>query len=296
MYNLFLALWAITVFIALPVLVITLIINLIKKKPKKKTAWALLICFVCSVVFVFGALFTVPEDMQTEMPLETKNQTTEKVESTSPTTDADDSHFKTNGDVKGDVADVDTTLVKTLTDAGYTLEHATQIAEVLNGVGIKSISIEKMTGKPEKGLNAVVCYPNGETERDRKFWFTTEDGVVFYAGFSNEDLYDTEQGGYLKKYSDVHVPEKNVDMNTYTALQAMAEKEVKKYLNYPSSADFGLLDWGVGRSDDDYKIVGKVTAKNAFGVEDELPFSVWFKKTNAGFTVVAVAIDGQRVK
>lgn len=296
MYNLFLALWAITAFIALPVLVIMLIVNLIKKKPKKKIAGALLICFICSVVFVFGALFTVPEDMQTEMPSETENQTTEKAESTSPTTDADDSHFKINGDVKGDVADVDTTLVKTLTEAGYTLEHATQIAEVLNGVGIESVVIETMTGVPEKGLNAVVCYPNGETARDKRFRFTTEDGIVFYAGFLNEDLYDIEQGGYLKKYSDVHVPEKDVDMNTYITLQAMAEKEVKKYLNYPSSADFGLLDWGVGRSDDDYKIVGKVTAKNAFGVEDELPFSVWFKKTNAGFTVVAVAIDGQRVK
>ncbi len=296
MYNLFLVLWAATVFVALPILIVMLIINLIKKKSKKKLAGALLICFICSIVFIFGALFTVPESMQTEMPSETENQTTEKTETTSSTGDVNNSHFKTDGEIKGDVVDVDTTLVKTLTEAGYTLEHATQIAEVLNGVGIESVIIEAMTGTPEKGLNAVVCYPNGETARDKRFRFTTEDGMIFYAGFLNEDLYDTEQGGYLKKYSDVHVPEKDVDMNTYTTLQTMAEKEVKKYLNYPNSADFGLLDWGVGRSDDDYKIVGKVTAQNAFGVEDEMPFSVWFKKSDTGFTVVAVAIDGQRVK
>lgn len=296
MYYVCLGLWALTAFVVMPILVVLLIACAIKKKPKKKIAISLLVSFVFSVVFVFGALFNVPEEMQTEMPSQTEQQTTEKTEKPSSTTDTNDSHFKTDGEVKGDVVEIDTTLVKTLTDAGYSLENATQIAEVLNGVGINSISIEAMTGQPEKGLNAVVCYPNGETERDKRFRFTTEDGIIFYAGFLNEDLYDVEQGGYLKKYSDVHIPEKSVDMNTYTTLQVMAETEVKKYLNYPSSASFGLLDWGIGRSDDNYKIIGRVTAKNAFGVEDEIPFSVWFKKTDNGFIVEGVTLDGQRVR
>lgn len=194
------------------------------------------------------------------------------------------------------VVDVDTTLNKTLTDAGYTIEHASKITEILNRLGINNIKIYAMTGKPEQGLNAVVCYPNGLSERDKRFHFTTENGVLFYAGFLNEDLYDIEKGGYLKKYSDVHIPKKSVDMTTYITLQGLAEKEIKKHLNYPNTASFGMLDWGVGRSDDNYKIIGKVTAKNAFGVEENAYFSVWFKKTSSGFSVQSVALDGKTIK
>lgn len=225
---------------------------------------------------------------------ETTEVASEEAENTTAKTS--NSLFNTDNEITGEVADVDTSLVATLTEFGYSLEHATQIAEILNAIGIESLTLYSMTGEPESGLNAVVCYPNGYTERDKRFTFTTEDGVVFYAGFLNETLYDIEEGGYLKKYSDVHIPEKTVDMETYTTLQSMAEIEVKKYLKYPSSASFGLLDWGVGRSDDDYKIIGRVTAQNALGMEDEISFSVWFKKADGGFTVEAVALDGQRVK
>lgn len=243
----------------------------------------------CLPLFVIGTL--TDQEASTNQSQSITTTTT-----TAATTSKEDSYFKTDNTEKGDVVEVDTTLVTTLTEAGYSLEHATKIAEILNAVGIESIEIENMTGTPEKGLNAVVCYPNGYTTRDRRFFFTTEDGVLFIASFTSETLYDVEQGGYLKSYGDVHVPEKSIDMNTYTTLQAMAETEVKKYLNYPNTADFGLLNWGVGRSDENYKIIGIVTAQNAFGVEDEISFSVWFKQTDNGFTVEGVALDGQRVK
>lgn len=219
-----------------------------------------------------------------------------KEESHKEESKVDDSYFDTSGEIENEVVDIDTSMLKVLMDAGYSIEHATQIEEILNTIGIESIEIDKMTGEAEKGLNAVVCYANNSTDSDKRFSFTTEDGVLFYAGFRGEDLYDIDQGGYLKNYADVHIPEKTVDMETYTTLQALAEIEVKKYLNYPNTASFGLLDWGIGRSDDNYKIIGKVTAKNAFGVKDEISFSVWFTKTDNGFVVDGVALDGVRVK
>lgn len=280
--GVFLCLLGVLCLFATPVLLIVFAISRKKKKDTKKVGRSTAICAILALpLIILGAIVNSVE-----------NPTTEE----NPTGNDGNSFFNSSGEIGNEVVDMDTSMLKVLMDAGYTLEHATKIVEILNGVGIESIKIDVMTGDPEKGLNAVMCYPNGETKRDKRFRFTTEDGIVFNAGFLDEDLYDVEKGGYLKKYTDVHIPEKTVDMETYTTLQVMAETEVKKYLNYPNTAQFGMLDWGVGRSDENYKIIGKVTAQNALGVKDEISFSVWFKQSGNGFSVEGVALNGQRVK
>lgn len=207
-----------------------------------------------------------------------------------------ENEFITNDRVEGELTDIDADMIKVLTDAGYTLEQASDIQKILNTIGIISIEIENMTGKANEGLNAVVCYPNGLEERNRRFSFTTDNGVLFYAGFLDEDLYDSESGGYLKSYEDVYVPETEIDLETYTKLQVLAIDNVKIYLNHPSSADFNNFAWGVGRSDDKYKIQGEVTAENSFGVKDELFFSVYFIRSDVEFLIEGIVIDGKRVK
>lgn len=191
---------------------------------------------------------------------------------------------------------VDAAISDVLLGVGYTVEHATEIQYILNTVGINSIEIYGMTGEAEVGLNAMSCFANGSDERSSRFTVTTDNGVVFYVGFLGEDLYDSERGGFLKKYTDVHIPETEVDSDTFATLQYMAEIEVESCLTYPSSADFQTFSWRVGRSDDNYKISGRVNAQNAFGMESEMYFSVWFTKQNDSFTLVGVEIDGQRVK
>lgn len=195
-----------------------------------------------------------------------------------------------------ELGEIDTEITDVLLESGYSIEHASMIQEILNTVGIESIEIENMTGEAENGLNSVVCYPNDYTDRDRRFYFTTENGVLFYAGFGDEDLYDSEKGGYLKDYGDVHVPEKEVNLEIYEELRSLATEEVKNCLNYPNTADFSSLDWGIGRSDDHYQIVGSVTAQNGLGVEEEIPFSVWFVAENDSFSLEGISLNGIRVK
>ena len=120
---------------------------------------------------------------------------------------------------------------------------------------------------------------------------------MFYAGFTSEDLFDSAKGGVLKNINDVHIPETKVTLDDYTKLQILAQEEIKKYLNYPSTARFPLYDgWGVVRSDNNYKIWGKVDAKNGFGVKSTNNFSIWFIKNGENFTVDAILINGIRVK
>lgn len=89
MYDFFLALWAIVTFVAFPVLVIILIVNLIRKKSRAKAAIALLICVVVSFFSCFGGLLTVPEDMQVEFTTEpaTEEITKKQEATTEPTTE-----------------------------------------------------------------------------------------------------------------------------------------------------------------------------------------------------------------
>jgi len=276
----------------------------------KVKRWIVVLTFI--VVFFIGVMF-IPT---------TSNVTDDKLSDDSPTansefvTDTDDksdkkkqsedkkdepeekeeNEFYTENVVEGDLPEVDNSIVSKLTDVGYTVEHATEIQSILNTCGITSIDIYFQTGEAEKGLNAMSCYANGSKEDKSRFTVTTEDGVPFYVGFLNEDLYDKDQGGFLMKYTDVHIPETKVDMDTYITLQGLAENAVKGCLNYPGTADFHTFSWGVGRSDDNYKIIGKVSAKNGFGVESDISFGVWFKNVNNNFIVEGVTLDGIRVR
>lgn len=294
------------------ILINPIIYKFICKKIHITKRWACVV--ICLVGFFVGILsMPTPQNVTDKASDKTvainddvkkspKDTSADSQESTDKTTaktekDADsEEKFFTDDVAKGSLPEIDNGIVDKLTEAGYTIEHATEIQSILNTCGITSIEIYFQTGEAEKGLNAMSCYANGSKEDKSRFTVTTEDGVPFYVGFLNEDLYDKDQGGFLLKYTDVHIPETKVDMDTYTTLQGLAVKAVEGCLNYPSTANFKELSWGIGRSDDKYKIIGEVSAKNGFGVKDDISFGVWFKKVNNGFVVEGVTLDGIRVK
>lgn len=297
------------------VLLTLLVVNLIRKKPIAKIAVALGASFWLAVISVFtGAILdpntdsnkvvsqpetqekTTPAETITEAAITTVAETTDvPVETTVPETTADGSYITVSESLEA-LPSIDTRITDILIEKGYSLEHASAIQKILNTVGIESLEIESMMGDPESGLNSVVSYPNGYTDRDRRFYFTTDNGILFYAGFHDDDLYDSEKGGYLKNYNDVHVPEKEVTRDEFYTLQELAEPAVRQYLNYPDTASFDGFSYRVGRSDENYQLLGNVTAKNALGVKETLSFSVWYVKSDEMLTIVGIAIDGVRVK
>lgn len=59
-------------------------------------------------------------------------------------------------------------------------------------------------------------------------------------------------------------------------LQVESERLVTSRLNVPKSADFSWLGWSALREHDVYSLSSSVIAKNAFGVESEIPFSTQY--------------------
>jgi len=224
-------------------------------------------------------------------------ETFEPTKSTLETTaQVEDSYFDYDDSISNELPknDFSIDIVRVLTDIGYTIEQATGIQKILYQVGVNSIEIlDEVTSDVSAGLDPIRCYANGNEEL--QFWFTTEDGVLFYCGFMGEDLYDTSQGGVLMEITDVHIPETEVSISVYNELQQLASDYVEEYLSYPESANFHALDWQIGRSDNNYKIIGIVSAQNSFGINREMNFSVWFISENNKYTIEAIMIDEIRV-
>ena len=84
-----------------------------------------------------------------------------------------------------------------------------------------------------------------------------------------------------------YIPDKSLTNGLYEK----AKQAITPYLNYPSTAKFAL-NCGVGRDHDIYIIQSSVTAQNAFGVADEIPFKIHFAMNDNNATVVYVEMDG----
>lgn len=95
-------------------------------------------------------------------------------------------------------------LVDLLIETGYSPENAAGIAEVLNSLEIYSVDIYfQSTTDVENGLCSITGFPNGSNNYDEVFYFTTENGVVFYVGFTDYDLYDTDlHDGFIMTYTE----------------------------------------------------------------------------------------------
>jgi hypothetical protein len=82
---------------------------------------------------------------------------------------------------------------------------------------------------------------------------------------------------YQQGYEPYQVNDYLVDEEFSEKLIPYAEEKVKSALAHPSTADFSLLDWTYGRENGLYQLQSSVEAKNALGVEDDIPFTVIFE-------------------
>lgn len=232
------------------------------------------------------------EEIKEEIKENNKNEDKEEEKDKDNFFSTDDNQIETDS-ITTDFGVETTTKLRQL---GFTVDEATSIYNIFVKIGINQIDDVKLgAGSGIDNLQSFVATAN--KDKKKKFYFTVEKRQLYYAGFLDDTLFDSTKGGVLKSIDDVHIPNTDVDLETYSKLQVLSQDLVKQYLKYPKTAKFPLYDsWGVGRRDDKYQVNGKVTAKNGFGVESEMDFSIWFIKKDNNFNVEAIVIDDTRVK
>ncbi len=97
---------------------------------------------------------------------------------------------------------------------------------------------------------------------------------------------------FLQGFESYPIKDFLVDMDIADQLAVESEDYVKSNLNYPSSADFSMLNWSYGRERSYYQLTSSVEAKNAFGVESEIPFRIIYKVNGDSHKIVAFMLDG----
>lgn len=97
---------------------------------------------------------------------------------------------------------------------------------------------------------------------------------------------------YEQGYEPWRIDNFLVDDSTRNNLINRTEEVVKSYLNYPSAADFPVLDWAVGREFSRYTVSSQVEAQNAFGVKEEVPFTAVFWVDGETTELIYLSIDG----
>ena len=129
-----------------------------------------------------------------------------------------------------------------------------------------------------------------------RYGFQTE-GISVNVYCNMDGIIDTIRIGtdidlYKQGYEPWTIDNFLVDDGIRETLIYYTEESVTTYLNYPSTADFPLLDWSCGREFNLYAVTSYVEAQNAFGVESEMPFTTRFWVDGEQIELIYLMLDG----
>lgn len=100
---------------------------------------------------------------------------------------------------------------------------------------------------------------------------------------------------YKQGFEPYQIDDYIVDSSTAVKLQQLSEEYVKSQLNYPATANFSWLGWAYGRNHDIYFVSNNVTAQNAFGVEEEIPFVIRYKIESDKIEMLYFELSGNTI-
>lgn len=251
-------------FFGIIVSTIILIVRAIRKKSKKVILIALGISFV---FFVAGIALTPSSFDQTtgaNIPENAKSEQTSDVitskTSASPTTQQQEGGNVSQSDI--------------------TPAFASACSDV--GIDVNKIKNWKRMDDWFNGERYSFTYEN----MGLKVYFNYDGSVNSINIGNTTDIKLYEQG-----YEPYDIADYIVDTDTAFSLVPLAEEQIKSHLNYPSTANFSLLDWRYGRQKNTYYLQSSLTAENGFGVKDDISFSCAYDVSGNTPSLVFLQID-----
>lgn len=162
-----------------------------------------------------------------------------------------------------------------LQNIGLTAQEAAAESSKFTAVGVNALS--NITQGAGQGIDTLQSFV-ANAQNGEKIYFTFENRKIFYIGYYDTDLYDSEKGGALVKINSVTVPETDISLAMQTTLQVGTEDAVKMVLKALSTAKFPWIDgWSFSRKDDVYTVSGYVDAQNSFGAMIRSYFTMQWK-------------------
>ncbi len=251
-------------FLGIIITIIMLIVRAIRKKSKKVILIALGISFA---FFVAGIALTPPSSDQTTganiyenaKPEQTSDAITSET-SASPTTQQQEE--------------------ANVSQSYITPAFTSACSDV--GIDLNKIKNWKRMDDWFNGERYTFTYEN----MGLKVYFNYDGSVNSITIGNTTDIKLYEQG-----YEPYDIADYIVDADTAFSVVPLAEEQIKSHLNYPSTANFSLLDWSYGRQKNTYYLRSSLTAENGFGVKDDILFSCAYDVSGNTASLVFLEID-----
>lgn len=268
------------------------LVKWITKKPKKKWGIVALTAFVA--FWVIGIVWGVVSPSDSEKFDGGKSETAQTETAPPETPDtietADEIVGETVDELIPEITAETNPFVEKLVSFGFTEEEATENAKILIQCGIPTISVCEPTD-PNATVDGLVSY-RGKLDDDRMIWFTVENRKIFYVSLNGEDLYDEENGGFLKNFDEVHIPETSISVTVSDELRNKTESVLDGY--FASSRYYDA--WGFAREDNQYMVQCQATDGSML-TSNWINCRVWYEQQDSGdFVVTGVQINGKQYK
>ncbi len=179
--------------------------------------------------------------------------------------------------------------VEKLISFGFTEDEAVENAKILEQCGIPTIDICEPVS--DESIDNLVAF-RGVMDDNRTIWFTVENRKIFYVSLNGEDLYDEDNGGYLKNFDEVHIPETSVSVAVADELLNKTESVLDSYFTSARYYDA----WGYAREDNNYMVQCQATDGSLL-TSNWVYCYVWYEQQDNGeFVVTGVQINGTQYK
>ena len=192
-----------------------------------------------------------------------------------------------DGRKEADTGDVNVENISENSDLVVEGETIKSFYRILEEIGIDAKDAKKIEKVEDWASGPRYSFPtNGTTARV----YCSADGTVQSIKVGMDiDLY---KNGYEPWKIENFI----VDGGIKDTLIFKTKDAVSIYLNYPSSADFPLMDWSFGRQFDRYTVRSHVDAPNAFGVYSEVSFTAGYHVEDNTAELIYLEVGGNVVQ
>lgn len=276
------------------VLVVIFVLNIFRKKPKKKFILSALACFVAFIVFAIAGAQVDYKNMTPEERAEYDSRAAAESESREAAKAAKEATKAQEKAAKEAAKKQETTTERVIEQSVQLIMKSANISETQARTVLadfKAVGIDTIT----------YCEALSSDGTDKSFKFSSDkvsgtliisNGKTSYISSGGVELFNSKKGGALADVNDYYLS--SYEKNYY---KGMAEQHVKQFLKAPSTASFPDLtdasSWIVSRYKDTVTVYAWVDSQNSYGAMLRSDFTVQMSYSSEGTVLTYAEVENR---